>query len=680
MREGKRLNFRVSPQVLAPLGMEQLHDPALAVLELVKNSWDANATRVEIDIKRGGDRPFISVCDNGDGMGLDEFRDRWLVIGSSHKRGLAKAPRRRPLIGEKGLGRLASYALGADLSIQSSRADGDGFEATLNWDSLLKAASIEDYKILVSKRDRKKGTNVEVSALKFVWAEEHTNFLTTHTQFLTSVPGERFLVTLKVDGQIIRIQDPLETIASISEGEIDVEVGKNGEPRVVRCVIEGVDFTGTQFRDFPSNKHDARLAHSRVELKFYRRDKATRKLSSVLSANVVSDVLERYQGVRIYRDGINVPPYGLHGDDWAALEKQRTSTGGPTMVPGNSQLTGEVRIPAAASHLVITAGRSGFSDQSAVRSLAAYVQWVVRELGTARRAQMLGIRPGDGPVPTRVEGERRELGDEPTALSALKEVADNQAIRKDPELRSKLIDARKDVEQELRRNEETLRLYAQLASTGIAATSFAHEMRADFDVISAAASELSRNPSPGAKEWVQLLESSWRRVVNFVALFKVVPVKVRRSRRTLSSSAVMSAMEAVASIAPPDKIKVHIVEFKGRLSMVPAEFDSVLLNLVSNAIKAIGESSSSARGKIRIALIAKGEDLQVCVADNGCGVSKRVESVMFEPLEGKFAEGTGMGLPIVKFIAERYLGSVALHAAPSGYATELRVLLKGVVK
>jgi signal transduction histidine kinase len=114
--------------------------------------------------------------------------------------------------------------------------------------------------------------------------------------------------------------------------------------------------------------------------------------------------------------------------------------------------------------------------------------------------------------------------------------------------------------------------------------------------------------------------------------------------------------------------------------MVPAEFDSVLLNLVSNAIKAIGESSSSARGKIRIALIAKGEDLQVCVADNGCGVSKRVESVMFEPLEGKFAEGTGMGLPIVKFIAERYLGSVALHAAPSGYATELRVLLKGVVK
>src|SRR5690349_3902269 len=104
----ERLNFRVSPRVLAPLGMEQLQDPALAVLELVKNSWDANATRVSIEIKRRGDRPCISVSDNGDGMGLDDFRDRWLVIGASHKRGLVREPSERPLIGEKGLGRLAS--------------------------------------------------------------------------------------------------------------------------------------------------------------------------------------------------------------------------------------------------------------------------------------------------------------------------------------------------------------------------------------------------------------------------------------------------------------------------------------------------------------------------------------------------------------------------------------------
>ena len=42
--------FRVSPAVLLPLGVEQLQDPALAVLELPKNSWDADATDVKVKI------------------------------------------------------------------------------------------------------------------------------------------------------------------------------------------------------------------------------------------------------------------------------------------------------------------------------------------------------------------------------------------------------------------------------------------------------------------------------------------------------------------------------------------------------------------------------------------------------------------------------------------------------
>jgi len=142
----------------------------------------------------------------------------------------------------------------------------------------------------------------------------------------------------------------------------------------------------------------------------------------------------------------------------------------------------------------------------------------------------------------------------------------------------------------------------------------------------------------------------------------------------------MMAIDAISQIAPPDKIKTHVVPFTKRLSLVPAEFDSILLNLVSNAVKAISESSSSSRGKIRIALLDKSGDLHICVADNGCGVSKKVSAIMFEPLEGKFSEGTGMGLPIVKFIAERYGGTALLGSPPAGYATEVRVVLKEVVK
>ena len=114
-------HFRVSPAVLGPLGAEQLQDPALAILELIKNAWDADATRVAVSVDQKQLPGSITVVDNGHGMNQSEFEDRWLVIGASHKRGEQKSEGQRPLIGEKGLGRLASFALGSSIAIKSMR-------------------------------------------------------------------------------------------------------------------------------------------------------------------------------------------------------------------------------------------------------------------------------------------------------------------------------------------------------------------------------------------------------------------------------------------------------------------------------------------------------------------------------------------------------------------------------
>lgn len=110
-------HFKVSPAVLGPLGVEQLQDPALAVLELIKNSWDADAKTVRSVIETDKADRSIKVINNGHGMNAAEFRDRWLVIGASPKRGRSTSEGGRPLIGEKGSGRLASMALGRKLAI-----------------------------------------------------------------------------------------------------------------------------------------------------------------------------------------------------------------------------------------------------------------------------------------------------------------------------------------------------------------------------------------------------------------------------------------------------------------------------------------------------------------------------------------------------------------------------------
>jgi signal transduction histidine kinase len=670
--------FKVSPQLIEPLGLEQLPDPALAVLELIKNSWDAEATRVYVEVDQRGSKPEITVRDNGFGMTRNDFATKWLVIGASDKRGRARG--RRPLIGEKGLGRLASYALGSKLTLKSAAAGQYGFIAKVDWISFFRSPSVEDYKIPVKRLTLPRGTTVVIGGLRNRWTDRHTEFLATYTRFLVSVPGEDFKVTFKVDGKTQSVSDPAEAISTLAEARIEMQIGADGTPQITQCLVGEDDYSNIHFRNFKPGSRDPRLAGTRLSIELFLRDKVARQLREALKSRDVEGFLEKYQGIRIYRDGINVPPYGIDANDWAGLEKQRTSTGGPTMVPGNSQLIGELRTPAA-SHLKITAGRSGFADQDAVSTLAEYVRWTVRQIGTARRAQALGI--ASGTVPARVDSSdtKSEMNKQREARKALAELSRNATVTSHPELRERFQQARSDIEAVLDKNEMTLRLYAQLASTGIAATSFAHELRTDFDVVTAAIRQIARKRLLKDQELSGLLTGSWARIKNFVELFRLLPVKVRRTRNELHQKELRASVDGVFKLVPGDLITAESSVPNLTVSMVPAELDSVLLNLVSNSVKAIAESERAKTGRIRVQLSARASDLIVAVADNGCGIEEGLKSVIFEPLEGKFAEGTGMGLAIVRFIAELYRGSVAVVTSTSkAFVTEIRVVFKGVVR
>ncbi|HVZ73903.1 MAG TPA: ATP-binding protein [Polyangia bacterium] len=672
----------MSPKVLGPLGAEQLADPALAILELIKNAWDADATRVRISIYPRKSSGHIVVEDDGHGMTEEEFGARWLVIGSSNKRGAdtTESGRRVP-IGEKGLGRLATFSLGKIVTIDTVRVGHPAFAATIDWSDLLKAETLEDYGISMSSSGRARGTEITIRDLAAPWNDDHTQFLISHAQFLTAVPGDNFAISLKVDGVRQPLEDPIEAISRLSEGDLEMKVASDGTPDITACHVEGVNRQNTAFRPIKDTYRDSRLAGMRVHLRFFRRDTAARRLGESLKRNDVNAALERYQGFRVFRDGINVPPYGINGNDWAGLEKQRTATGGPTMVPGNSQLVGEVHLSRRShNHLIITAGRSGFADQRAVTSIANYIRWAVREFGTARRAQKLGL-PDGAQVPGRVETARDGESTTTAIRHSLRELASNKTIQNDPELRRSLAELSVNVLDDLDEQESTLRLYAQLASTGIAATSFAHELRAEFDVVSEALSELSGGKRKPDAELLRVLNEAWSRIRAFAGLFKVVPVKSRRRRMLLAPRDAKQAVEVILGLAPPEHVHTRCVIPTHSFRLVISEFDSIVLNLVSNAVKAIASSKNRTSGRIEVRFHASKQDLEIKVADNGCGVSKRVAAVMFEPLEGQFEEGTGMGLPIVKFIAERYDGHVSLAPTPpNGYETEFVVRLRNVVE
>lgn len=259
----------------------------------------------------------------------------------------------------------------------------------------------------------------------------------------------------------------------------------------------------------------------------------------------VRDLLEAYEGVRIFRDGLNVPPYGLGGMDWARLEKLRTSTGGPTMVPGNSQLVGEVHLSREKhTHLTVTAGRGGFTDQAAVEKLGDYVRWAVRTIGVIRRAAHLQIV--SGPVPSRID-EKKD-GAAPTQIDEFRRVlrALSPKVAPSSEALHALIEGGNEILLAYERQQEIARIYAQLATTGASAASFAHELRKDFDIVSDAVDELSRRRSRlgDLASAVRSLADSWKTIRGFVRLFRLVPVKTRRRLQTLSDGAIRASLDA----------------------------------------------------------------------------------------------------------------------------------------
>ena len=131
--------FQARARTLDHLGREQIADTPTAISELWKNSYDAYAKQVALEIY-DGDFPVAALLDDGHGMSKAEFVDRWLVIGTESKATGSTVPVAdrnglplRPKLGQKGIGRLSCANLGPILLLISKRRDTRFVAALLDW-------------------------------------------------------------------------------------------------------------------------------------------------------------------------------------------------------------------------------------------------------------------------------------------------------------------------------------------------------------------------------------------------------------------------------------------------------------------------------------------------------------------------------------------------------------------
>ena len=433
--------FRPRARVLQLLGDELIGNARLAVFELVKNAYDADANEVVVRLDlASAQEPTITVTDDGEGMTLDVLRSVWLVPGDDHrqKQRLADqrtARHRRLPLGEKGLGRFAVHKLGNRITLVTRARDADECVVDIDWNELIKQPFLDEAPVNIQIRrpevfaGEKTGTRIDVRHLRADWPRGEVRRL--HNQ-ITSIcsPFEEpsgFRAVLDVPGRESWIDD-LPDVSEILRRAIwkfSFRIDNDGFDWIYEFrEVPGLKLKGRvvekigDWLKLPPRSDGARKEKKAVadasdlegigpvtgEFYVYDRDRAVRQ--RMTNIQMLETYLDDTGGVRVYRDGIRVYNYGERGDDWLGLDLRRVNV--PARRISNNIIMGAVQLSLKEScGLVEKTNREGFVENEPCLQLRRLVLGALAALEEERQIDKERIREltgnPDDPTAARIE-------------------------------------------------------------------------------------------------------------------------------------------------------------------------------------------------------------------------------------------------------------------------------------
>ena len=440
--------FRPRARVLQLLGDELIGSARLAVFELVKNAYDADANEVVVRLGLASARkPSITVTDDGEGMTLDVLRSVWLVPGDDHRQKQRLSDRRTPRhrrlpLGEKGLGRFAVHKLGNLITLVTRARSSDECVVKIDWNELIAKPYLDEAPVTIRVRrprvfdGEKTGTRIRIRQLRTTdWSRGEVRRL--HNQIMSICsPFEEpsgFQATLRVPGREHWIED-LPDVSEILDRAIwkfsfRIDDGRFDWIYEFRQVpgfkLDGrkVEKSGDRLK-LPSRSGDDRIEKKVVadeshfdgigpvtgEFYVYDRDREVRQ--RMPNIRLLESYLDETGGVRVYRDGIRVYNYGEFGDDWLGLDLRRVNV--PTRRISRNIILGAVHLSLKESTgLVEKTNREGFVENESCLRLRRIVLGALGTLEAERQIDKERIRrlagKSDDPTATRIEAPIREL-------------------------------------------------------------------------------------------------------------------------------------------------------------------------------------------------------------------------------------------------------------------------------
>ena len=418
-----RSTFRPRARLLQLLGDQLIGSARLAVFELVKNGYDADATDVSVGLHGLGTAdPWITVEDDGEGMTLQTLTDVWLVPGHENRElqrlALKRTPKHHRLpLGEKGVGRFAVHKLGDEIVLITRHAGHKEYVVTIDWTEVIRKPFLSDAPIEIVEREpelfkgKNTGTQITVNRLRQTdWTRGDVRRLQRQITTIVSPfsEPEAFSANLVVPGRelwTIDIPDVKSILDratwkfkfELVDGQYNWSYEFNRIP-ILKLEGRAVVRTGDKLliplhggRDRVIADSESQRGIGPVSGEFYVYDRDREFLRLLTESKLFTDYLDENGGVRVYRDGIRVYNYGEPTDDWLGLDLRRVNL--PTRSISRNIIIGAVHLNLAAStQLIEKTNREGFVEVDALSRLKDIVLGALVTLEAERQKDKETIR------------------------------------------------------------------------------------------------------------------------------------------------------------------------------------------------------------------------------------------------------------------------------------------------
>ena len=721
------LNFTIDSHLLQELGERLVGRPYIALAELVKNAYDADANLCQILFS--GDE--IEVWDDGHGMSFEEFRDFWMRIGTTNKQSQQWSREfGRPLTGSKGIGRLAVQFLGKQVEIISTSQRGDGrrVKAEVDWDKAVDAGELTSAKAEYSLAKRREGyangsptgTKITLKSLNHDWsyvaddrqtpvralAREVWMLRPPFVEAIDDEEGsaENFQVELLSHDERMEeaFRSQLDLVLDVWDAKIEGEV-RDGLKRK-RCDIV------VTFRDGETYPVSCPLSAGNIDRCTF--DVRIYKLYGKQPGGIGVDEARRYfkefGGVHVYDGGFRLPYYGIE-QDWLEIQLDHSHRRSisrllpaelnvplamhdlPTMerVFGVVKISSSRELRKAAGRkkrrgefLQINIGRDRLVDNDAYQELKRVVRWSMDYYATRfqlrQQQEVEGLRPDERPdrkLDRLWETIHQLEGEVPKSLHG--------------RLVTEIDDYYEALSTENRYIERQTALLAPLAAAGMAALAFEHESNRQLRGLERLIKRLSRLDlgEDGQEAISEICERlrGWilqhKRTRSLFAPLTSVEDR-ERARRLKAKNTIDVVLRNTSPLlrkcdADTGDIESTLMLPQGTMADWQALFQNVFVN-ASNAmldrtfkgLKVSGGQLTSRRSYL-------------WVSDTGVGVDLETANELFEPFVRRLElseerkslglGGMGLGLTVVRMVCESRRCEFGFVEPESGYSTTFQL-------